>query len=52
MTIRANPNTTLSCQKEIKESFDGGEQEWSLMPAGGVELVLHVQRAEAGLLHQ
>ena len=52
MTIRANPNTTLSCQKEIKESFDGGEQEWGLVPAGGVELVLHVEGAEAGLLHQ
>ena len=44
MTIRANPNTTLSCQKEIKESFDGGEQEWGLVPAGGVELVLHAAR--------
>ena len=34
----------------MQGSFDGGEQEGGLVPAGGIELVLHVERAEARLL--
>ena len=36
----------------MQGSFDGGEQEGGLVPAGGIELVLHVECAEARLLHQ
>ena len=52
VTIGANPIITMSKRKENQGSFDRGEQEGRLVPAGGKELVLHIEGAEARLLHE
>ena len=51
MTMGANPIKIVSYQKENQGSQDFGKQKWVLVPAGRVELILHVQGAQAGSLH-